>query len=318
MKKLLALFVVLLLVANVGIAETQKKIGIIQYVQHNALDESREGFIKALADNGFEDGKNIIIDVQNAQGDGSNLTSIADRFVANKQDLVLAIATPAAQTMAGTSQTIPIIATAITDFVAARLVDSNEEPGGNLSGSSDLNPVADQIKLLAKLAPEAKTIGIIYTSNEDNSILQANIAKEEIKNLGLNFEEITVTNSNEVSQNFTQLIQKVDAVYVPTDNIVASAMPIIFDIATQAKKAVVCGEANAVMSGGLATLGISYFDIGYQAGLMAVDVLNGGDISKMPVRFASEFKTVINKHFIEASGISIPEEFSQFIVDNAN
>jgi putative ABC transport system substrate-binding protein len=170
------------------------EIGIIQYAEHVALDSAREGFIDALRDNGYVDGDNISIDKQNAQGDQSNLSTISDRFVSNKVDLILAIATSAAQAIAGKTTEIPILATAITDFEEARLVESNEAPGRNVSGTSDMNPIKEQIDLLVKLAPDAKTIGVIYASAEENSIVQAAIAKEAIEKLGLNYTEVTATN----------------------------------------------------------------------------------------------------------------------------
>ncbi|MDK2962577.1 MAG: putative tryptophan/tyrosine transport system substrate-binding protein [Eubacteriaceae bacterium] len=162
-------------------------------MDHVALDAARDGFIDGLADNGYVDGDNIIIDLQNAQGDQSNLATISDGFVSNNEDLVLAIATPAAQSIAGKTTEIPILGTAITDYETARLVDSNEAPGGNVSGTTDMNPIAEQIDLLVKLVPDAKTVGVLYTSSEDNSVVQAQIAKEAIEAAGLSYVEVTVT-----------------------------------------------------------------------------------------------------------------------------
>ena len=173
-------------------------IGIIQYAEHVALDAAREGFIDSLKDQGYVEGENVVYDLQNAQGDQSNLSTISDRFISNKVDLVLAIATPAAQAIAGKTSEIPILGTAITDYVEARLVDSNEKPGKNVTGTSDMNPIKEQIELLVKLVPDAKTIGLIYTGSEPNSVVQAEIAKEAIENLGLNHTEVTVTNTNDV------------------------------------------------------------------------------------------------------------------------
>lgn len=313
MKKVLSTILALLLVLSYSnAAESKKKIGIIQYVQHIALDSARDGFVKALEDNGYIDGQNIEIDLQNAQGDGSNLTSISDRFIANKTDLVLAIATPSAQSIAGATQTIPILGTAITDYISAKLAKTNDVPGGNVSGTSDMNPVKEQIALLAKLAPQAKTIGLIYSSNEDNSILQANIAKTEIEALGLNYVEVTVTNSNEVAQAMQQLLSKSDAIYIPTDNILASSMPIVYDLAVSAKKVVVPGEIGMAMAGGAAALGINYYNLGYQTGLMAKHIILGEDISTMSIQTATEFEDVINKTFCDEAGIKIPDDMQQY------
>lgn len=250
-------------------------IGIIQLVEHVALDSAREGFIDALKDNGYVDGQNITIDVQNAQGDQSNLSTISDRFVSNKADLILGIATPAVQSIAGKTSKIPILGTAVTDYVVAKLADSNEAPGGNVSGTTDMNPVKEQIDLLVKLVPDAKTVGVLYNSSEDNSILQAKMAKEAVETIGLSYVEVTVTNTNEVQQATQSIVDKCDAIYIPTDNTFASSMPVVHGVTSQSKTPVICGESGMVKSGGLATLGINYYDLGYQTGLMAIKILKG-------------------------------------------
>lgn len=291
-------------------------IGIIQYVEHVALDSAREGFVKALADNGFVDGKNLTIDAQNAQADQSNLSTISDRFVSNKADLVLAIATPAAQAIAGKTKDIPILGTAITDYVAAKLVDSNEVPGGNVSGTTDMNPIKEQIDLLVKLVPDAKTVGVIYTSSEDNSIVQAKIAKEAIEALGLAYTEVTITNSNDVQQATQTIVQKCDALYLPTDNVLASSIPVIHGVALQSKTPVICGESGMVENGGLATLGINYYDLGYKTGLMALKILRGeAKTATMPIESADGFDFAINGTVAKEIGIEIPEDLKDYIIE---
>jgi len=290
-------------------------VGIVQYIDHVALDASREGFVAALADNGYVDGDNITIDLQNAQGDQSNLSTISDRFVSNKVDLVLAIATPAAQAIAGKTTEIPILGTAITDYVAARLVKSNEVPGGNVSGTTDMNPIKEQIDLLVKLVPTAKTVGVLYTSSEDNSVLQAKIAKEAIEKLGLNYVEVTVTNSNDVQQATQSIVSQCDAIYIPTDNVFASAMPQVQNITSQSKTPVICGESGMVESGGLATLGISYSELGYQTGLMAVKILKGeATPATMPIEASTKFEYVINGTVAEEIGVTIPADLQQYVI----
>lgn len=290
-------------------------IGIVQYVDHVALDAAREGFVKALADNGYTDGDKITLDVQNAQGDQSNLSTISDRFVSNKVDLVLAIATPAAQAIAGKTTEIPILGTAITDYEAARLVKSNEAPGGNVSGTTDMNPIKEQIDLLVKLVPTAKTVGVLYTSSEDNSVLQAKIAKEAIEKLGLKYVEVTVTNSNDVQQATQSIVGQCDAIYIPTDNVFASAMPQVQNITSQSKTPVICGESGMVESGGLATLGISYSDLGYQTGLMAVKILKGeAKPATMPIEAATKFEYAINGTVAQEIGLTIPADLQQYVI----
>lgn len=294
----------------------KKSIGIIQYVDHIALDSSREGFIAALNDNGYTEGDNITVDYQNAQADAANLSTISDRFVSNKVDLVLAIATPAAQSIAGKTTEIPILGTAITDYEVARLVDSNEAPGGNVSGTTDMNPIKEQIDLLMQLVPDAQTVGVLYTSSEDNSILQAQLAKEAIEKLGMTYVEVTVSNSNEVQQAAQSIVNQCDAIYIPTDNIFASAMPIVYGVTAESKTPVICGEAGMVNNGGLATLGINYYDLGYQTGLMAVKIFKGeAEPASMPIESASGFDFAINGTVAEEIGLEIPAELQQYIIE---
>lgn len=291
-------------------------VGIIQYMDHAALDAAKEGFVDALADNGFVDGDTVNIDLQNAQGDQSNLGTISDRFVSNNVDLVLAIATPATQAIAGKTTEIPILATAVTDYEAARLVDSNEAPGGNVTGTTDMNPVKEQIDLLVKLVPDAKTVGVLYTSSEDNSILQAKMAKEAIEKLGLKYVEATVTNSNDVQQATQSIVEQCDAIYIPTDNVFASAMPVVNGITTISKTPVINGEVGQVEAGGLATLGNNYYDLGYQTGLMAIKVLKGeAEPATMPIEAAAKFDYAINGTVAEQIGITIPADLQQYILD---
>jgi len=289
-------------------------IGIIQYAEHVALDAAREGFIDSLKDNGYIEGENVIYDIQNAQGDQSNLSTISDRFISNKVDLVLAIATPAAQAIAGKTTEIPILGTAITDYVEARLVDSNEKPGKNVTGTSDMNPIKEQIDLLVKLVPDAKTIGVIYTASEANSVVQAAIAKEAIENLGLNYTEVTVTNTNDVQQATQSLVENCDAIYIPTDNVLASAMPTVYGVTAETKTPVVCGETGMVENGGLATLGINYYDLGYQTGKMAVPILKGeSKPADMPIQMPAGYDYAINGTVAEEFGVEIPEDLQKYV-----
>lgn len=291
-------------------------VGIIQYNDHIALDSAREGFIAALKDNGYIEGENLTIDLQNAQGDQSNLSTISDRFVSNNVDLVLAIATPAAQAIAGKTTTIPILGTAITDYEVAKLVDSAAAPGGNVSGTTDMNPIKEQIDLLVQLAPNAKTVGLLYTSSEDNSIFQAQLAKEAIEKLGLSWEEATVSSTSDVQQATQTLVEKCDAIYVPTDNFIASAMPVVHSVTSVSKTPVICGESGMVNSGGLATLGINYRDLGYQTGLMAVKILKGEAApATMPIESAKGFDFVINGTVANEIGLEIPAELQQYVVE---
>ena len=208
------------------------------------------------------------------------------------------------------------MATAITDFEAARLVESNEAPGGNVSGTTDMNPIKEQIDLLVKLVPDAKTIGVLYTSSEDNSIVQARIAREAIENLGLKYVEVTVTNSNDVQQATQSIVEQCDAIYVPTDNVFASAMPVVHGVTSKSKTPVICGESGMVKTGGLATLGINYYDLGYQTGEMAIRIFKGeAEPATMPVESATGFDFAINGAVAEEIGIEIPEDLREYIIE---
>lgn len=319
MKKLTAIFLSLILCVScfTALAEDKPVIGIIQLMEHVALSAAREGFIQALNDNGYVDGENIVIDYQNGQGESSNLSTIAERFVGENVDLVLAIATPAALQIASKTETIPILGTAITDYVEARLVESNEKPGYNISGTSDMNPIADQIALLQELVPEAQTVGVLYTSSEPNSVLQAKIAREAIEALGMAYTEVTVTGTNDVQQAVQRIVGQCDAIYIPTDNTFASSMAMVYGVTAESKTPVICGEEGMCSVGGLATLGISYYDLGYQTGVMAIDVLNGADISQMPVQFATGFEYYFNQTVADEIGFEIPEKYQPYAVEMA-
>ena len=285
------------------------KIGIVQLVEHNALDAANKGFVDGLKERGYEEGKNITIDRQNAQADQSNLQNIGQRFVNDKVDLICAIATPAAQTVANLTKDIPIVGTAITDYEGAKLVASNNAPKGNVTGTSDMNPVKEQIDLLMKLCPNAKTIGTIYCSSEVNSEVQVKAMKEYAESKGLKVEIATISTGKDIQQAAQSLVGKVDVFYEPTDNIIASAMPTLTAITDPAKKPVICGEPNMVKAGGLATYGIDYYKLGVQTGLMAADILEGkAKPADMAIQLAKDLKVTVNKANAAALGITIPDD----------
>ncbi len=211
------------------------KVGIIQIVEHPALDAAREGFLAALKANGYEEGKNLKVDYQNAQGDQTILNSIAQKFANDKPDLILAIATPSAQAMASATKDIPILITAVTDPVAAKLVNSMDKPGTNVTGTTDMNPIKEQFDLLKALVPDAAKVGIIYNAGEVNSQVQVDIAKEVAAELNLEITEATVASSADVLQAAQSLIGKVDVIYVPTDNMVVSAAQSVVQVLTRTR-----------------------------------------------------------------------------------
>ncbi len=285
------------------------KIGVVQLVEHPALDASYKGFVDGLKEAGYVDGVNIKIDYGNAQGEQSNCVTIADKLISKRSDLIFAIATPAAQAVANKTSSIPILITAVTDPKTAGLVESNESPKTNVTGTSDLTPVAAQIDLLKKLVPSAKKIGLLYCSSEENSKFQIAIAKEACKKNGLSFVDATVSNTNEVQQVVQSLVGKVDAIYTPTDNMIASSMAAVALVTTEAKIPVITGEDGMCQSGGLATYGINYYKLGKQTAKMAIDIIaNKKKPADMPIQYLSECDFSYNKEVAAALGIEIPAE----------
>ena len=291
------------------------KVGIVQLMQHGALDQANQGLVEGLAAAGYVVGENLEIDQQNAQGDQSNLQSIAQQFLSNDVEMIMAIATPAAQVMAANTEEIPIVATAITSFEQAGLVESNEAPNTNVTGTHDMTPIAEQIDLLLQIVPDAKSIGTVYTSSEKNSQVQVGILKEVCEAKGLTVVERTVSTVNDIQQATQSLVEeKVDAVWLCTDNNVASAMPQVVGVTDAAGIITVCAEESMVMSGGTITYGINFYQIGYDAGLMAAKILNGEAVpAEMPIQGPKQedLKLVINPEAVEIIGVEIPAELME-------
>lgn len=284
------------------------KIGAIQLVEHPALDASYKGFVDGLKAAGYKDGKNIKLMYENAQGEQSNCVTIADKFISQRCDIIFAIATPAAQAVANKTETTPILVTAVTDPKTAGLVESNEKPGTNVTGTSDLTPCAAQIQLLKKLLPNTKKVAMLYCSSEENSRFQINLAKAECDRQGLTYVDATVSNTNEVQQVVQSLVGKVDAIYTPTDNMIASTMATVSLVTTPAKIPVITGEDGMVQGGGLATYGINYYELGKQTAKMAVEVINGKKPRDMPIQYLDKCDFTYNKETAAALGITIPAD----------
>ena len=289
-------------------AEAPKTIGIVQLVEHDALDAANRGITDALKERGVT----MEFDRQNAQADQSNLRNIAQRFVSHNYPLIFAIATPAAQTVANATSTTPIVATAVTDFAVAKLVKDNNKPGTNVTGSSDMNPIAAQTELLLKLVPNAKTVGTVYNSSEINSQLQIDILRKELEKHGVALAEATISSVNDIQQAAQSLVGKVDVMYVPTDNVVASSMPTLYRVTQAAKLAVVAGEAGMVRSGATATVAVDYYNLGKIAGNMGADILEGkAKPQDMPIRYQTEFKVVLNEPVVKELGLTVPEDVAK-------
>ena len=356
---------------NLSEANEMYTIGINQLVQHDALDASREGFLEALKEKGFEEGKNLKIDYQNAQGDIAIAKTISDQFVTSKVDMIFAIATSSLQASYNATKDIPIVFTAVTDPIEAGVAESWKSSGTNVTGTSDMVSMEEQLNLLTTLVPNIKTLGVIYNSSEANSLAQVQELKKEagvaeswkssgtnvtgtsdmvsmeeqlnllttlvpnIKTLGviynsseanslaqvqelkkeadkkgIDIKEISVTTVNEINQNLNAAIGSIDALYAPTDNTVASAYDLVGNICVNKNIPILCGEEAGVSKGGLCSIGIDYFKLGKEAGYKAAEILNGTKPSDIEISTLSDMSVTINTDVAEKLNITIPENLN--------
>ena len=282
------------------------RIGISQFITHQSLDATREGFVDELAKQGYVEGKNIEIDLQNAQGEQRNLKTISQQL-AESSDVVLAIATPSAQSLANTTQTTPVIFSAVTDPVSAKLVESREHPGGNVTGTSDQSSdaISTQINLIKKVLPKAKTIGILYTQSEPNSVVQKDEAKRLLEEKGFTVVEKTILDSNNVKAAAESLMAEVDMVFVPTDNIISSTMETVKQVSIKHKVPVFGGSTEMVAVGGLYNYGTNYEELGRQTARMLVRVLKGEKPENIAVELPEKLELHTNQEMADALGIDI-------------
>ena len=282
------------------------RIGISQFITHQSLDATREGFVDELAKQGYVEGKNIEIDLQNAQGEQRNLKTISQQL-AESSDVVLAIATPSAQSLANTTQTTPVIFSAVTDPVSAKLVESREHPGGNVTGTSDQSSdaISTQINLIKKVLPKAKTIGLLYTQSEPNSVVQKDEAKRLLEEKGFTVVEKTILDSNNVKAAAESLMAEVDMVFVPTDNIISSTMETVKQVSIKHKVPVFGGSTEMVAVGGLYNYGTNYEELGRQTARMLVRVLKGEKPENIAVELPEKLELHTNQEMADALGIDI-------------
>lgn len=289
-------------------------VGIGQFVQAPPLDAATKGFKQAFIDAGYVDGETVEFDVKNANAEVATSTTIAQTFATQGVDLVLGVATPMAQAAMQNITDVPVLFTAVTDPVAADLVESNEKPGSNVTGTSDLTPVADQIDLITEIRPETKKIGIVYSSGEVNSQVLVELAREAAKSHGIEIVEATVTNAGELKQ-ATEALGDVDAIYTPSDNLVISGIGAIVGVAEERGILVVGADAAHVEGGAVATIGIDYEKLGHQTGEMAVRILkDGADPATMAVETSNALQLVLNLESAKRIGVELPAE----LVDRAD
>lgn len=294
-------------------AKTSYNVGICQLVQHPALDAATQGFMDKLNELGAANGVTFNFDEQNAAGDSATCSTIANGFVANQADLIFANATPALQAAMQATTTIPIVATSITDFATALEIDVADwtgKTGINITGTSDLAPLAEQAAMIKELCPDVKTVGILYCSAEPNSVYQANIVAEELTKLGIESKTFTVADTNDVAAVTKTACDSCDVLYLPTDNTMASATGTIEPIVSAANIPAICGEEGIAKGCGLATLSISYYNIGQAAGEMAYDILvNGKNPADMDIQFATDLTKEYVADRATALGITVPDSY---------
>ncbi len=306
-------FILLLIISlSLNGCSSQKEevfsIGISQIIENPVLDLAREGFIDALKEKGYEDGKNIKIDTQFAQGDIALTTTIAQNFVSQKKDLIFAISTPSAQSAFQSTKEIPILFTAVTDPVSAGLMGNLDLPEGNITGTTDLVPIEKQLKLGKKIFPGSKKVGVPYNTSEVNSQVQVELAKEAAKLEDLEIVEIPVTNSSEIEPALRAKIDEVDFLFLPSDNLIASSMSIITKVALDNNIGAIGVDEPMVKNGALACEGLDYYKLGYETGLMAVDIINGKNIKEIPPSKPKDTQLTINQYIVDSLGVELPKD----------
>lgn len=295
-----------------GRAEEKKiVIGISQIVEHPALDADRQGFTDALRENGYVEGDNVTYDVRIAQGNMATANSIAKELVGKKADLIYSIATPTSQACANATKTIPIVFSSVTDPVGAGLVPNLEQPGGNVTGMTDRSPVDRQMDLIAEFIPTAKRLGVIYNSGEDNSLASLKQIQEEARKRNIEVVEATVSNSGGVLMAAKSLVGRVDVIHIPTDNTVVSAFESVVKVCEENHIPLFAADVDSVPRGAIASIAIDYYQLGRQAGEVAVRILKGAEPASIPVETLKDLKLWVNKEAASKMGVTLPEALLQ-------
>ncbi|WP_050607863.1 ABC transporter substrate-binding protein [Clostridium niameyense] len=286
-------------------------IGIMQILEHPALDLARKGFVDTLNKKGHKDGENIKIDFQNAQGDMTTIQTIAQTFSAKRKDIIFAIATPSAQAAFNSTKNIPIVMTAVTDPVQAGIVKSVDKSGTNVVGVSDKISIDENFKLIEEILPGKKTIGILYNTSEKNSEIQVKEAEKSAKRFGLKIVKQGITNVNDIHQSLASILNKVDIMFIPTDNTVASSMPFISSECTKKNIPIMGSEKAHVQGGALATCGIDYYKLGEESANLALKIINGENPKDMNIKFMKNTQLVVNEKMAKKLNINIPKNIEE-------
>ena len=297
--------------------EEDLKIAVVQLVSHPSLDDINGGIINGLAEAGYVEGENLTVSQQNAEGDITLLQSIADQVVADQPDLIFAITTQVTQTLQNATSDIPIIMAGVTDPEAALVVDSLEEPGANITGVSDAVPLEEHFELMLAIQPDIQTLGMMYTTSDDSGSTETEQAKVIAEEMGLEVVVEGIAQAIDMQMVGQQLASQVDAVYIGSDNTIASAFETLVDVTDAETIGIYPSVDNMVRQGGVAALAINQADIGKQAAQMAVEVLNGADTATMPVQFVENKQKLYNSETVANLGIEIPEDVLSELTDVA-
>ncbi|MDI6837245.1 MAG: ABC transporter substrate-binding protein [Rhizobiaceae bacterium] len=282
-------------------------VAVTAIVEHPALDAARDGVKEALAEAGFKEGENLKFLYESAQGNPGTAAQIARQFIGESPNVIVPISTPSAQAVVAATRDIPVVFTAVSDPLGAQLVKDMQKPGGNVTGLSDMSPVADHVALIKEITPNAKTIGFVYNSAEANSVSTLAALKAEAEKAGLEVVESVATKSAEVQGATRALVGRADVIYIPTDNTIVSAFEAAVGVAVEAKVPLYAGDTDSVARGAVAALGFNYFDVGKQTGEIVARVLKGEAPGDIPVRVAAGTDLVINKSAAVKMGVEFPE-----------
>ncbi|HFI0468177.1 TPA: tryptophan ABC transporter substrate-binding protein [Streptococcus suis] len=319
-KNLLATIIALTVMVVAALFMTQKeqssqsassekvKIGVLQFVTHDSLDEIYKGIKAGLEEGGYSTTDNLEIDFMNAEADQSQVQTMSKKLVDNGNELLIGIATPAAQGLANATTELPIIMGAVTDPVGANLVSDLKNPGGNITGVSDQTPVADAVSLIKEITPDAKTIGVLYSSNEDNSKIQVAEFKAAAEEAGYTVLEYAVASSNELASTVEVATSKADVLFTPVDNTVASAFSTVVSVANKTKTPIFTSVEDMVEGGGIASVTLSQYDLGVATGKMAAKILDGANPADTPVQIFNEGTVVVNQKVAKELGITLSDD----------
>jgi putative ABC transport system substrate-binding protein len=292
-------------------AEPPRTVALTQIVEHPSLDAARHGILDELAAAGFTSGQNLKVDYQNAQGNPATAAQIARKFVGEQPDVIVAITTPSAQAVAAATRELPIVFCSVSDPVGAKLVGNLDKPGGNITGTSDLSPIAEQLALIRELSPNAKTLGVIYNPGETNSVSLVGLLKQLAPGKGFQVVEAAAPKSGDVLSAARQLAGKAEAIYIPLDNTVVSALEAVIKVGREAKIPVYSADTDSVERGTVASLGFDYYDVGRQTGQQVVRVLRGEKPGEIPVERVKKLNLFLNPQAAEAMGVKIPDAVRQ-------